>query len=146
MGEREYLLKLERTEGQGITVAGLSEKPMSIKLRDANSSKVELVVEGELLSFRRPGSAEKGARVEAPTISLPKDVLASPLPGRVISLMVSKGDEVEPGDPLVVIESMKMETAVRSDRDCIVEDLLVSEGATVKRGQGLVKLRAKPRV
>ena len=63
------------------------------------------------------------------------------MPGRVIGTLVKKGEKVKAGDPLVIIESMKMETAVRADREGEVEETMVEEGATVKRGQALVRFK-----
>jgi len=62
------------------------------------------------------------------------------MPGKVIGTLVKNGENVKTGDPLVILESMKMEIAVRSDRDAEVQEILVEEGASVKRGQGLVRL------
>ncbi len=69
------------------------------------------------------------------------DVLASPMPGRVITLMATVGAQVKVGDPLILIESMKMETVIRSDREGEVQEVLVTEGAPVKRGEALVRFR-----
>lgn len=56
--------------------------------------------------------------------------------------MAKAGDYVKQGDALVVIESMKMEVAVRADRDGVVDRSLVAEGASVKKGQALIRFRA----
>jgi len=57
-------------------------------------------------------------------------------------VIAKKGDTVQTKAALVVIESMKMETAVRSDRDGVVEETFVTVGSIVKRGQPLLKFRA----
>jgi biotin carboxyl carrier protein len=62
------------------------------------------------------------------------------MPGKVIGALVKQGDSVRAGDPLVILESMKMQIAVRSDRDAEVSQILVEDGASVRRGQGLVRL------
>ena len=67
-------------------------------------------------------------------------LILSPMPGKVVGSLVKKGDRVELGDPLVILESMKMEIAVRSDRQGVVREILVADGDSVKRGQGLVRL------
>ncbi len=134
-----YLLKLKRGTGQNSFVAEVSDKPASVTVLEASSQRVELILDGERLSFQRPTAAIGPART-SPTASIQKDLVTSPMPGKVISALVKEGEKVKAGDPLIMIESMKMEIAVRADRDAEVGEILVEEGASVKRGQGLVRL------
>ena len=62
------------------------------------------------------------------------------LPGRISSVGVAIGDEVQPGQPLLVIEAMKMLNDVRAPRGGVVQALSVDPGATVERGDLLVPL------
>ncbi len=57
--------------------------------------------------------------------------VGSPMPGLVITVAVSAGDEVERGDTLLTIEAMKMETAVRAERDGVVKEILTPAGTQV---------------
>jgi len=63
----------------------------------------------------------------------PSEVEAS-MPGRVVSLLVAKGDVVEAGQGLLVIEAMKMENEVPAPRDGTVRELLVNTGETIEAG------------
>jgi glutaconyl-CoA/methylmalonyl-CoA decarboxylase subunit gamma len=123
-------------------VAEVSDKPLNVILLEANNQRVEISLNGEHFSFQRPVAAIGPSQSAVPMAVVQKDVVIAPMPGRVIGTLVKVGEKVRAGDPLVIIESMKMEIAVRSDRDGEVEEALVAEGATVKRGQALVKLRS----
>ncbi|HEV2137804.1 MAG TPA: biotin/lipoyl-containing protein [Nitrososphaerales archaeon] len=142
VGKNTYSLKLKRGVAQNEIVAEVSDKPVTVALLEANSQKVEISLNGERFSFQRPAAAIEFSQSEAPVAAVKKDVVVAPMPGRVIGILVKAGEKVRAGDPLVIIESMKMEIAVRSDRDGEVEEALVSDGTTVKRGQALVKLRS----
>ena len=60
--------------------------------------------------------------------------------GRVVQCTASEGDQVQAGDEVVKIESMKMEIPVESEASGRVVRLLVQEGDDVQEGQVLVEL------
>jgi len=66
--------------------------------------------------------------------------LTAPIPGKVIAVKVSPGDEVVPGQPLVVLEAMKMENELAAEQPGKVAAVHVSDGATVESGELLVEL------
>jgi acetyl/propionyl-CoA carboxylase alpha subunit len=68
------------------------------------------------------------------------DVLTAPMPGTVITVAVAPGDSVTTGQPLVVIESMKMQSEIVAWRDGVVERVHLRVGDTFDRGAGLVEL------
>jgi biotin carboxyl carrier protein len=65
------------------------------------------------------------------------------MPGTVVKVMVAAGDAVRKGQPLVLIESMKMQTEIAARRDGTVEQVFVVEQQTFDRGAKLVALRAE---
>jgi acetyl/propionyl-CoA carboxylase alpha subunit len=70
-----------------------------------------------------------------------QSALTAPMPGTVIKVLVAKGDEVQPRQPLVVLEAMKMETPVVSPYAATVRAVRVSEGDRVAGGAVLVELQ-----
>ena len=71
----------------------------------------------------------------------PLDVGAS-MPGKVLRVLCKVGDAVEPGDGLLVLEAMKMETSVTAPVAGIVDSLEVAIGEDTKAGQRVARLRA----
>ncbi len=65
---------------------------------------------------------------------------AAPVPGTVVGLLVSAGDVVEPGDPLVLIEAMKMEHRIAAPARARVTSVRVAVGDQVDTGDLLVEL------
>jgi propionyl-CoA carboxylase alpha chain len=54
-----------------------------------------------------------------------------PMPGLVVSLAVSEGQEVKTGETLAVIEAMKMENVLRAERDGVIKKIRVKQGDSV---------------
>ncbi len=65
--------------------------------------------------------------------------LKSPMPGKIVALMVNEGDEVKPGQPLLVLEAMKMENTLQSISEGKVEKILVEKGTSVNKNDILIK-------
>lgn len=68
-------------------------------------------------------------------------VSRAPMPGAVISISVQEGQAVSRGEVMMVIESMKMETAISAGHDGLVHRLHVSAGQTFDRDAALVTLQ-----
>ena len=64
----------------------------------------------------------------------------SPMPGSVLRVLVEAGAEVTHGQPLLVLEAMKMEHAVKATRAGVIERVLVREGDSVDAGAVMVAL------
>ena len=68
------------------------------------------------------------------------DALVAPMPAKVVRITVAKGDNVEDGQTLVVLESMKMELGVTAPRAGKVQKIGAEVGAIVPAGAVLVEL------
>ncbi len=99
---------------------------------------VFLDAEGWRLTEVDPLAAQAG---EDPTAGR----LAAPMPGRVTQLMVEPGTSVRRGQPLMVIEAMKMEHTVTAPADGVVEAVRFAPGDLVEEGAELIALAPEPR-
>lgn len=66
------------------------------------------------------------------------DVVASPMPGKILKVAVSVGASVNAGDLLVVLEAMKMENEIQAGSGGTVKEVRVKEGDSVNTGDVLV--------
>lgn len=72
-------------------------------------------------------------RAAAGTEAGPQKVTAA-MPGKIVRIMVNEKDEVTAGQPILVMEAMKMQNEIKSPKAGRVQKLLTSEGSTVNAG------------
>ena len=68
-----------------------------------------------------------------------QSALTAPMPGTVIRVLVAEGERVQPRQPVVVLEAVKMETPVVSPYEAVVRAVHVGEGERVAGGALLVE-------
>lgn len=66
--------------------------------------------------------------------------ISSPMPGKVVRVLVKEGDEVSLGTPLIVVSAMKMESEYKAPRDGRIRKIHVHEGDTVPGNQILIEM------
>ena len=92
-----------------------------------------------LLDARRKMLAQAAARTAGAGESGPT-VVRSPMPGKVVKVLVKEGDAVKSGAGVMVVEAMKMENELRAPRDGRITRVLVKEGQAVESGEELAQI------
>lgn len=65
--------------------------------------------------------------------------IKAPMPGMVLRVLVNEGDEVKKGDPLLVLEAMKMENILKSPTEGIIKKIAAVKGVAVEKNQLLIQ-------
>lgn len=68
--------------------------------------------------------------------------LKAPMPGLVLKIEVTVGQEVKEGEALVVLEAMKMENVLKSPADVVVKSITVTEGNAVEKNEVLIEFES----
>lgn len=63
----------------------------------------------------------------------------SPMPGKILSVLVEEGSDVKSGQPLLILEAMKMENVLHSAVDGKVKKVLVEKGSSVNKNEVLIQ-------
>ncbi len=66
--------------------------------------------------------------------------ISSPMPGKVVKVLVNEGDEVKEGDTIIIISAMKMESEYKAPRDGVIKKVHVKNEDTVDGNQVLIEL------
>lgn len=118
---KPYLIEVVSTD--------LAAKKYSIKV---NNSIYEVAIANELDQLIKAMGIEKGRTKVV-------NAIKAPMPGLILEINVSVGQEVKENDPLLILEAMKMENSFLSPRDGIIKSIAVEKGNAVEKGQLLIE-------
>ena len=133
---REISAELE-SDGEGggtLALDGRRFRIASARRKDA----ILVAVGPRTFEFVRPEEGRRRA------LGLTTAEITAPMPGKVLRVLVKEGEAVTAGQPLVVLEAMKMETALAAESDAIVKRVPVAPGQMVDHGAVLIELSPPP--
>ncbi len=118
-----------------------------LSLRASTSlSEINLDIDGHMYTLRRPDRLdERYIKLSGKESSGPADRIVAPLNGRIIKINIKEGDKVEKDQPLLLIESMKMENKILAPHKSIIKESHVSVGEQVQNTQLLFTLDTNDR-
>jgi acetyl/propionyl-CoA carboxylase alpha subunit len=133
--EREFAVRIIEVEDGRVCYEIDGRRRRAALVRDGDTiwmadEQGDLVVIDRSLAPPALAEAESGGRIEAP------------MDGTVIEVMTAVGEAVKRGDPVVVVEAMKMETTLRAGIDGVLGQLKVAAGDSVRKGQCLALIDA----
>ena len=135
-----------------VKVGDTSHSPVTVEV-DGETFEVEFEEQGGKAprpSIYTPPTQEKKtapSTTPAPTVRAPRpsgdgaNAVVAPMPGKVLKVNVKPGDSVSPGDVVCVLEAMKMEQVIKSNRSGVVAAVPISPGQTVTHGTVLVQFQ-----
>jgi biotin carboxyl carrier protein len=125
--------------GQVVVTRGADTFGMSIE-GDAHQAWVTLA--GHEYALEIEDERERAAQLAARAAGVGGGPVKAVMPGVVVEVLVAEGDAVEEGQPLLVLEAMKMQNEIGAPGDGVVERLHVEAGQAVGAGDLLVTLTA----
>jgi biotin carboxyl carrier protein len=98
----------------------------------------EVLIQGDCHRFTLMNEQRRAMIRAGGKGSAGKAMLTSPMPGKVVKLLVTEGQEVEAGQGVIVVEAMKMENELKSALAGKVKEIFVEEGQVVESGAKLL--------
>lgn len=129
----EYEVSIEET-GKNSVSAEVNGKKYAVEIEKKEAPIV-------VMAPRAATAAPVAAPVAAASKPQPgSGSIASPLPGSIVKILVSVGQNVKRGDTLLTMESMKMENNIMAERDGVVKAIHVQPAQSVMQGDPLIDL------
>ena len=159
--DKVYSLKVEFKDGN--YKIELDGKNYDINAESISSNTISFLVDGKTLTAYLAGSDGKvyvsinGEEfcIEKPDEKSKKDFageyahigekgfVSTPMPGKIVKIMVKVGDEVRKNQTLVIVEAMKMENEIKSPTVAKIKKINFKEGDIVDTGQPIVELEPR---
>ena len=112
-----------------IIATDFNAKKYSIKI---NNNVYEVSIANALDQLIKEMGFEVGASKQV-------NAIKAPMPGLILEVSVTEGQEVEENDPLLILEAMKMENSIVSPRSGKIKSVTAIKGAAVEKGQLLIE-------
>ena len=138
----------DTTQVVWVTVNG---EKFLVEVEDLNQRPIVAIVEGSrfeidpedlIQNLREPESEEilqPGPESHSMPVGSVREV-TSPMPGDITQILVRAGQQVEAGDPLCVLDAMKMKNTIHAPQTGTIAEVYVSEGDSVEYGTHLFRL------
>ncbi|MEO0468709.1 MAG: biotin/lipoyl-containing protein [Bacteroidota bacterium] len=123
-----------------IQFAGKSYTLFVIKV-DEENKQVQLSINGKRTTVQLRSRTDDLIKQLGLEDSMKKklEVLKAPMPGLIHSIQVEEGASIQKGEPLLILEAMKMENVIKSPGDGIIAKILVEEKASVEKNELLIQ-------
>jgi biotin carboxyl carrier protein len=108
---------------------------------DGAAPDLTVTVDNQSVPVKLTSARAKVAGRAAPPPKTGPSAILSPMPGKVVKVLVAVGDEVKSGQGVVVVEAMKMENELRASRGGTVAEILAREGMSVDAGALLLVIQ-----
>ncbi|MCD6099562.1 MAG: biotin/lipoyl-binding protein [Candidatus Marinimicrobia bacterium] len=124
----EYLVEVEESEF-GVYSIKLGEKEAKIRIEEVLDIKRKERGDIERKDIKTERKIEK-----KPIIGGEGTTLTAPMPGKVIEVIAKRGSEVRLGDPVIILEAMKMKNEISAPVSGTIKEIRVKEGENVDSG------------
>jgi pyruvate carboxylase subunit B len=131
--------RYEEVDRLGQVSLFLGETCYAVSL-EGNSENVQVTVAGRLYEVEIEDERERAAHQAEGSRSQSSGDVKSVMPGVVVELLVSEGESVEQGQPLLILEAMKMQNEIGAPATGVVKQIHVKKGQAVAGGAKLLSL------
>jgi biotin carboxyl carrier protein len=123
----------------GRTIYSIIEdgKQFEAMVEERGGPKLDVLVRGKLFHLEAVDERSRMLAQSAGAAATGPQVVNADMPGKIVKIEVAKGAAVIAGQPIVIVEAMKMENPIPAPVDGIVTDIAVREGDTVDAGAPL---------
>lgn len=132
-----------REDPNGFSYIVWKNKKYMLDVIEKNQNKYTVMVNGVWHSFsvESPISLKRKRYLEQQADPSALVAIEAPMPGKIIDILVESGSEVKEGEPIIILEAMKMQNEILSHVSGIVQSVEVKKGDTVMKDDPMIEIQ-----
>jgi biotin carboxyl carrier protein len=139
---KEVEIKLHE-DPKGFSYIVWKNKKYMLDVIEKKQNRYTIMVNGVWHSFtvETPISLKRKRYLETQVDASSGVSIEAPMPGKIIDILVEEGSEVKEGDPIIILEAMKMQNEITSHITGIVKSVLAKKGESVMKDDIMIEIR-----
>ena len=144
IGKRDYVVSLRSDEKYGTYILWKNRK-YPVEVVRSRQNKYEILFNDISYTFtvETPFSLKRMKMLSLKKGKAELEVIKAPMPGKLIDILVREGSEILRGEPLVILEAMKMQNEILSPAKGVIKKLFVNQGDIVNKEDVLIEIEKK---
>ena len=142
IGKRDYEVKLKSDEKYGTYILWKNRK-YPVEIVRSRQNKYEILFNDISYTFtvETPFSLQRMKVLNSKKGKVEKEFIKAPMPGKIIDVLVREGSNVLRGEPVVILEAMKMQNEILSPVNGLIEKVAVRANTNVMKDDLLVEIK-----
>lgn len=135
IGSQEHAITLLKTSGNELEFI-MNNSYHQAKIIRSDTYETKLMIDDTQMTIKKHPNVQEILRKSmavGEAAERGENAVTSQIPGRVVNIVAQTGTAIKKGDSVVILESMKMQVAVKAHKDGSIKQIKVKEGATVAR-------------
>jgi biotin carboxyl carrier protein len=144
IGKRDYLLQLKADEKYGTYILWKNRR-YPVEIVRSRQNKYEILFNDISYTFtvETPFSLQRMKVLNSKKGKIEKELIKAPMPGKIIDVLVREGSDVLRGEPMVILEAMKMQNEILSPVNGRIEKVTAKAGTNVMKDDVLVEIKVE---
>ena len=138
LGDKRFLVDCSPISSHCFSML-IKDKVYNVFIADGTDEKY-VALKGIQYRLKKPALQQEVKYASSSDVIISDGLISTPMPGKIVKVMVKKGERVQEGQSLIIVESMKMENDICSPFDGKVASINVSPGDLAQPGESLVEL------
>jgi glutaconyl-CoA/methylmalonyl-CoA decarboxylase subunit gamma len=142
IGKRDYEVKLKADEKYGTYILWKNRKfPVEIVRSSQNKYEILFNDISYIFTVETPFSLQRKKVLDSKRGKVEKEILKAPMPGKIIDVLVREGATVLRGEPMVILEAMKMQNEILSPVNGTVAEVHCKPNTNVMKDDLLIEIK-----
>ena len=130
------------TDAQGFTFISYKNKKYPVEVIHKSQNKYEVLINNVSYTFsiETPISFRRKRFLQKQQPDKQEAQVIAPMPGKIVDIMIEDGAEVKEGDPVLILEAMKMQNEITANKTGTIKHINVKSGDNVNKDDVLIEL------